>query len=77
MIANGSWDRTVDCRIALRGFPALTAEATVLSSSDPDAKPLLERKEDFVRELPVNVTADALSCTLPPHSVSFIALRRA
>jgi hypothetical protein len=75
VIANGSWDRTVPCRVALRNFAPGKAEGTVLSSSDPDANPLLERKEDFVADLPVQVTATGLSCSLPPHSAVFVSVR--
>jgi hypothetical protein len=60
--------------VRLGHFAAEGAEAALLSSSDPDAKPLLERREDFVRDLPVRVRAGRLACTLPPHSVAFITL---
>jgi hypothetical protein len=74
MIANGSWDQRTPCAVTLQHFAARGAEAVLLSSSDPNAKPLLERREDFVQDLPVRVSAASLACTLPPHSVAFITL---
>lgn len=74
MMANASWDQPADCRVTLRNFAARQAQGVVLSSDNPDARPLLERTEDFVRPLPVNLTPGGLACTLPPHSVSFLTL---
>jgi hypothetical protein len=76
VVANGSWTRAVPCRMALHHFAAVSAKGVTLSSSDPDAKPLLERKENFVRPLSVAIGGEALTCTLPPHSVSFVTARR-
>jgi len=73
--ANGSWDKTVPCRMTLRNFAAKSAEGVLLSSDDPNGSPLLERKEDFVHGLAVSVDRDAVTCDLPPHSVSFVTLR--
>ena len=72
--ANGSWDRTVPCRATLRGFQAASAETVLLSNNDPDASPILERKEDLVGQLPVQLSQGELTCTLPPHSAAFITL---
>ena len=52
-MANGSWDRAVPCRIEARHFPAHQARGVVLSHSDPDGSPYLQRKEELVRELPL------------------------
>jgi len=75
VLANGSWDRTVPCRVALRNFTPAKAEGTVLSSADPDANPLLERKEDFVADFTVEVSRAGMSCAIPPHSVVFVTVR--
>ena len=77
IVANGSWNRTVPCRIDLRGFAANRAVATVLSHDDPDGYPLLERKEDLVRSLPVAFDGPRLTATVPPHAVVFITIERA
>jgi len=76
VIANGSWDRSIPCRVNFRNFKADSAAGTVLSHSDPDGKPLLERKEDFVSELPVIVAEQHITCTIPGHSVVFLIVRR-
>ncbi len=72
MIANGSWDREVPCEVRMESFTPAAAEAVLLSHSDPDGKPLLERKEDFVHDFTVFVQGQELSCSLPPHSVVFV-----
>ncbi len=76
ILANGSWDRAVPCRIEARHFDARQATAVVLSHSDPDGYPLLEHKEDLVRDLPVSLADSCLTFTLPPHAVVFVALER-
>jgi alpha-L-arabinofuranosidase len=76
ILANGSWDKAAPLSVALRNFPARKANAVCLSSADPDATPLLERKEDFVSELPLQLVGDALTGTLPPHSAVFVTLQR-
>ncbi|MDH7570677.1 MAG: hypothetical protein QHJ73_13930, partial [Armatimonadota bacterium] len=75
VIANGSWDRPVECRAALKNFRATTADGVVLTHRDPDASPLLQRKEDAVGTLPVKVGANQITCTLPPRAVVFLTLR--
>jgi hypothetical protein len=76
ILANGSWDRAVPCRIDLRDFAARRAEGIVLSHSDPDGYPLLERKEDLIGNLPVSLDGPRLATALPPHAVAFITLER-
>jgi hypothetical protein len=73
--ANGSWDKTVPCRMTLRNLTSTAAEGVLLLSADPDASPLLERKEDFVHGLKVNVNGREVRCDLPPHSVAFVTVR--
>ncbi|HIE26408.1 TPA: hypothetical protein EYP66_03900 [Candidatus Poribacteria bacterium] len=62
VIANGSWARSIPCRVNFRNFEAHSAAGTVLSHPDPDGKPLLERKEDAVAELPVMVAEQHMHC---------------
>lgn len=76
VLANGSWDRAVPLRVALRNFPVGKVSAVCLSSADPDAKPLLERQEDFVSALPLHLADDTLTGDLPPHCAVFVALQR-
>jgi len=77
ILANGSWNRAVPCRIHLRDFTAGRATGVALSHPDPDGYPLLEKKEDLVRGLPVALDGPRLTATLPPHAVVFITLDRA
>ncbi len=76
VIANGSWTRPVPCHIRLRHFPVGLASGVLLTSDHLDGAPLLERKEDAVRSLPVAQEADSVVCTLPAHSVVFLTLER-
>ncbi|NLX94586.1 MAG: hypothetical protein GXY83_00265 [Rhodopirellula sp.] len=76
ILANGSWDRSIPCTLRLSGFAAGDVKAVVLSHDDPDGDPLLERKEDLVRELAVRLDGEQLSTTLPPHAVAFVTLAR-
>lgn len=77
VLVNGSWDGAVPFGVTVRNFAAGHASAVCLSSSDPDGKPLLERKEDFVGDLPLQLSGDRLTGVLPPHSAVFVTLRRA
>ncbi|MGQ9731850.1 MAG: hypothetical protein ACUVX8_11340 [Candidatus Zipacnadales bacterium] len=72
---NGSWEKTVPCRMILKGFAPQTAEGVVLSSDDPNGSPLLEQKEDFVKPLLVRVDGGEVQCDLPAHSAVFVTLR--
>ena len=74
ILANGSWDRTVPCRIELANFAAGHATAVVLSHPDPAASPFLERKEDLVGAVPVRAEPGRASLDLPPHSVVFLTI---
>lgn len=76
VIANGSWSRPVPCKLHLRNFRARQATGVVLTNSNLDARPLLERKEDAVSEFTVNLTADTATCVIPPHAVVFVTLNQ-
>jgi hypothetical protein len=76
ILADGSWTRTVPCRMEFRGFRPRQATGVVLSHSDPDGDPFLERKEDLVGELTMEINGSRLTTRLPPHAVVFITLRR-
>lgn len=75
MLANGSWDRSIPCRIHLRRWGTGPITGLRLSDSNPDGNPLLNRKEDFVSDFPVSIAHGEIACTLPPHSVVFLTLR--
>ncbi len=74
ILANGSWDRAVPCRIELKNFAAARATSVLLSHSDQNGYPFLERKEDLVGELPIHVSPEQLTMSLPPHSVVFVTV---
>lgn len=76
VIANGSWTRSVPCQVKLRDFRAAKAKGVVISSNELDGKPLLERKEEAVSDLPVGTTGEEVNCTLGPHAVVFVTLSR-
>jgi len=73
---NGSWKKAASCRVGLRNFDAASATAVALSHDDPDAHPLLNAKEDFVRPLSVSLDGGGrgLTFTLPPHSAVFVTV---
>jgi hypothetical protein len=76
IIANASWSQSVPCTLRINNFNVRHVSGIKLSHDDPNAPPLLERKEDFVSDFPVKVEASTLNCTLPPHSIAFITLRK-
>ena len=74
VIANGSWTRTVPCRVSLRDFRVDQATAIVITNDRLDGKPLLENKGDAVRDFPVSTNGAKVECSLPPHAVVFVKL---
>jgi hypothetical protein len=79
IVANGSWTQQFPCRLQLKAFPVADATAVILSDfrSDPeDAKPLLDREEDAIAPLAVEVGAEMLTFTVPARSVVFLTARR-
>ena len=48
----------------------------VLANDNLDGKPLLKQKQEAVSDLPLTMTGEDVSCTLPPHSVAFVTLTR-
>jgi hypothetical protein len=76
VMANGSWTRTVPCRVKLRDFPAAQAKGIVISSDKLDGKPLLERKEEAVSDFPVSTMPEEVNCTLGPHAIAFVTISR-
>ena len=75
IVANGSWERTVPCRINLVNYHPVRAEGILLSHSDPNGKALLTFKEEAISNLSVSINKQEVICTMPPHSVSFITLK--
>jgi len=76
VMANGSWTKAVPCQVKLRDFRAVKARAVVISSDRLDGKPLLERKEEAVSDLPVATTGEKVNCTLGPHAIVFVTLSK-
>jgi len=75
VIANGSWSKAAPCRIEVRNFPISQAHGILLTHTDPDGRPLLERKDDAVSPLPVSIENDVLTCVIPPHAVAFLTMQ--
>ena len=74
VIANASWDRDIPCQINLRQFNVKSSEAIALSQPDPDGHPLVDRKEDFIKELQLTNADQQLILTLPARSIVFAHL---
>lgn len=76
IVANASWSQSVPCTLHVNNFKVRRASGIKLSHDDPNAPPLLERKEDFVSAFPVALNGSQLTCTIPPHSIVFFTLER-
>ena len=76
IVANGSWQRAMPCRMETRHFTARRAEAVLLTHSDPEGNPLLADKDELVRALPVSLEGAHLTFTLPAHAVAFVSLEQ-
>jgi sulfur carrier protein ThiS len=76
VIANGSWTRAVPCRVHLRNFAVARATGVVLTNSNLDGSPLLDRKEDAVMEFSVAREGNDVTCAIPAHAVVFVTLEQ-
>ncbi len=79
IIANGGWDEGFDCRVHIRGFRPKHVSAVLFSDFRNDAStahPLLERKEEAIRDLDFQIEKEDLRFELPGHSVALIELRK-
>jgi hypothetical protein len=76
MLVNGSWADDVPARVALPDFAASRGTGVLLRHDGLEAQPLLARKEDFVHELPIEVSREGVQFTLPSHSIVFITLEK-
>ncbi len=79
VLANGSWTQEFPCRVELKAFRVADAAAVVLSDFRPnpqDAKPLLDRSEDAVAPLAIEVEAEVLAFTIPARSVVFLTAQQ-
>lgn len=76
VVANGTADESLPCRVNLKSFTAGKAEGKRLTQSDIDAPALVEKEGDVVSALPVRVLdgGSTLEFESAPHSVSFISL---
>ena len=74
MLANGSWDRAVPCRIEVQGSPTRQARGVVLSHPDPDGHPFLERHDEQGGDLQLSLDGAHLSTIIPPRSVVFLII---
>ena len=74
VVANGSWTRSVPCRMHLQNFPAGRAEGVILTNDKRDGSPLLEGEKDAIAAWPVTLAERDAICTIPPHAVVFVKL---
>ncbi len=77
VVANGSWSKPAPCLVRLKNFNASSSSGVLLTNDDLDRSPLLDKKEDAIKDLPLSVSNGELKCVIPPHSVAFISLERA
>lgn len=75
VIANGSWTRTVPCRVRLSHFTAERSTGLLLSNGDLDGQPLLSQKSDALSDFPVAPQDGELAFDMPPHAVVFVRLQ--
>jgi len=76
MVVNGSEMNDVLATIDLPDFAAARCVARLLHATDRDAPPLLVHVKEFVRKIPVTLTAGKATCTLPARSVAFVTFER-
>jgi len=79
IVANGQWNREFTCRARLKGFSPQRVSAILLSDFRQDASnahPLIERKEDAIRELATQVERETVTFKLPGHSIAFVQVTR-
>ena len=76
IVVNGSWNRPVPFQVELRHFQPGQLTGVLLSHDDPDGKPLVERKEEFVHDFPATITGNILRGTIPAHAVVFLSVLR-
>jgi len=77
VIANASWDKSVPCNVNLKDFPVDKTTGVLLTSDKLDAYPLLEKKEDAIKDLEITREEGVITCTIPAHSIAFVTLERA
>jgi len=77
MIANASWERSFPCEIAIKHFRPSHATGVLLSNSDLDHKPMLERKDELVSSFTARAHAGGVDFVLPAHSVLFLKIEQA
>jgi hypothetical protein len=76
VIANGSWTRTVPCRVRTLNFAVGRATGVLLTNDHLDGAPLLDRKDDEVMSFPVDQESSDVAFPLPAHAVVFLTLER-
>lgn len=76
VIVNASWSGSQNCQINLSHFNAQTATAVVLSQSSADADPMVYDEASTITAVPVSLTGQQASLTLPAHSIVFITVNQ-
>jgi len=75
IVANGSWQQTVPAQVTLRGLVPRHGTGVVLSHADPDGDPFLNRRDELVHDLEIEIQGAQLTAKLPPHSVAFLTIQ--
>ncbi|HBE02834.1 MAG TPA: hypothetical protein DC049_10230 [Spirochaetia bacterium] len=80
MIVNGSWSKNFPCSINLENCSCSKSEGVILDNPNPDAHPMIDKKDDLVKPFAPNLKQKNygfdLEFTLPAHSVVFITLKK-
>jgi len=74
IIVNGSWKEDYPCNVLLANFQVARAAGKYLSQVDRDADPLVDKEVDVIKRLPIDVTGERVSFTVPAHSIVFVRL---
>ena len=79
VVANGTENESLPCRVDLEGFRVGAAEGKRLTQADIDAPALVEKESDVVGSLPVKIADGGKTLTFEAaaHSISFISIAAA
>jgi len=74
VIANGSWETDFPCTVKLVNFEPVSAVGVALTQDEPNASGLVDSKQDVTRDVPVDLTGQALQFTVPGHSIVYMTV---
>ena len=75
IIANGSWSKRVPALLKLSDSVIKKAKGIKISSSNPNAYPLIRYKKEIVSRINISTKTDQIKFDITPHSVIFVKIR--